>query len=466
MAGRILIADEVATNRIIQKVKLTAAHYDVLQAGDAAELLRIAEKERPDLIVMNRELPGGGVARVCAMLRADPRFVSTPVVALCPHGSRDGRVSALRAGADEVMALPVQEDALLALIRNLLRARATLDELGLRKGVARDFGLAEDAAGFTRPGRVVLIAPTLETGMTWRRTLTGPCRAKIEVRTGLKDFDPLARGGKAPDAFVIAADLMRMGDGLQLISELRSNAVTRHAAIIVGCDPDAPEQCVLALDMGANGVLHLPFDAEELALRLRAQIARKRQLDGLRSALDRQLDMALRDPLTGLYNRRYAQSYLGRLTQNSREQHQPFTLMVLDLDRFKSVNDTYGHAVGDEVLVEVARRLRVNLREIDLLARLGGEEFLVAMPETDRAAAAQAAERLRRIIGEVPITSHRTGIQIPVTMSIGVVVSQNDLDHDSAPEPVEALIHSADRALYNSKSDGRNQVTFTICPAA
>ena len=160
----------------------------------------------------------------------------------------------------------------------------------------------------------------------------------------------------------------------------------------------------MALDLGANDLIPADFDDAELAIRLRTQVKRKQEADSLRAALDEDLRLAVIDPLTGLYNRRYAMAHLKRLTTRAAETGRNFTIMVADLDRFKQVNDTFGHAAGDAVLVEVARRLKDNLRGNDLVARIGGEEFLIALPDCQLSEARQAGERIRRIIDREPVT--------------------------------------------------------------
>ena len=129
--------------------------------------------------------------------------------------------------------------------------------------------------------------------------------------------------------------------------------------------------------------------------------------------------------------------------------------MMADIDRFKGINDRYGHVAGDEVIAEVARRLRDNLRDVDLVARIGGEEFLIAMPDTDRRLAVLAADRLRQTVAVAPVM-RSGGEEIRVTVSIGIAMS------GGAPpeEPLEALLERADGALYTAKADGRNQVTL------
>jgi len=216
----------------------------------------------------------------------------------------------------------------------------------------------------------------------------------------------------------------------------------------------------MALDLGANDILTEGFLPAELAIRLRTQLRRKADGDRLRASVEDGLRLAVTDPLTGLYNRRYAVTHLGRIAENAAATGRPFAVMVADLDRFKSINDTWGHPAGDAVLVEIAHRLRDNLRAVDMVARIGGEEFLIAMPDTDDAAAELAADRLRRIAQSTPVTLRDGRTRVAATISIGVAVSAED-----GTEPNADLIDRADRALLAAKAEGRNQVTLSR-PAA
>ncbi len=168
------------------------------------------------------------------------------------------------------------------------------------------------------------------------------------------------------------------------------------------------------------------------------------------------LRLALIDPLTGLHNRRYALPRLAAIAAQAAEAGTDFAVMVVDLDRFKQVNDLHGHGAGDQVLVEVSRRLAANLRGSDLLARIGGEEFLVVLPDTGMTDARQIAERLCAAVDERPIRL-ATGLGLTVTVSIGVAVARGSA---GGPGRVEAVVEQADLALLESKGSGRNQVTF------
>jgi two-component system cell cycle response regulator len=205
------------------------------------------------------------------------------------------------------------------------------------------------------------------------------------------------------------------------------------------------------LDLGANDYIIRPLDRNELTARVRTQIRRKRLHDRLRENYRRSLSLALTDGLTGLYNRRYVAAHLESLMTRNGEGGKGPAVLLFDIDYFKRVNDTWGHAVGDEVLCEVANRASHDVRTFDLVARYGGEEFLVVMPETTLSVALVVAERLRRSIAERPFKL-ANGSELEVTISVGVATS-NDLGDSPA-----ALLKRADEALYAAKNAGRNRI--------
>jgi two-component system cell cycle response regulator len=222
-------------------------------------------------------------------------------------------------------------------------------------------------------------------------------------------------------------------------------------------DPDDVALAVGALDLGADDVLRGPFDGREAALRARTMIRRKLAADRRRTALRRGLEMALTDPLTGLSNRRHALPALARMLGQGR----PGALcavMLIDIDRFKSVNDSHGHATGDHVLIEVARRLAGECASEAIVARIGGEEFLIALPDVDARSAEACADRLRRAIEVEPVSLPRGTGSIGVTVSIGLALSGTGEADEAA---VACLIDRADRALLHAKGGGRNQVTLS-----
>lgn len=459
MAGKILIVDDVSTNRIVLKLKLAAARYETVQAENGAEALRIARDVKPDLVLLDVMLPDMDGIAVCHALKADPETRDIPIVMVTALSDDTARVRSLEAGAEEVFSKPLDDLVLLARIRTVLRAREADRELTLRDMTYRELGLAEAGASFAPLPRIALVADHAGSASLWRDMLAPHLAGRLTVldaHAALDGWD----AATAPDVFVIPADIVGRGDGLRLMSELRSRPATRFVAVCIVLAPDARETAAMALDLGANDLIEARSGAREMAHRISTQIARKRQGERLRASVEDGLRLAMIDPLTGLHNRRYALPHLSRIAARAHETHKHFAVMVLDLDRFKSVNDTFGHAAGDKVLVEVAGRFRSNLRAVDLVARMGGEEFLVALPDTTVDTARIAAERLRRVVEENPVTLD-SGDAVSVTLSIGLAIGGGT---EGAAPHVEDLIAQADHALLQAKSRGRN--TVTICRTA
>jgi len=216
-----------------------------------------------------------------------------------------------------------------------------------------------------------------------------------------------------------------------------------------------------ALDMGTDDLMANGFDAAELGLRLGAIVRRTRRAEQMRTTVRTGLQAALFDPLTGLYNRRYAMPHLARVSEHAIKAGRSFAVLLADLDHFKQVNDIYGHAAGDAVLIEVADRLRNCLRSSDMAARIGGEEFLVVMPGTPQFQAQRAALRICQAISAAPFVVPGGTQQIEITISIGMAINENGC----ADKRPDEMIQSADKALYAAKGGGRNQVTMAR-PAA
>jgi two-component system cell cycle response regulator len=241
-------------------------------------------------------------------------------------------------------------------------------------------------------------------------------------------------------------------DPLRLVSQWRTNEAFRQLPILLLADEGELPRLAKGLDLGANDYLIRPVDRNELLARVRSQVRRKRLQDRLHENYRRSLSLALTDELTGLYNRRYVVAHLEELLiRKGGDGPGDTALMMFDVDHFKAVNDQYGHPAGDDALRQLADRALRGVRSIDLVARLGGEEFVVVMPETDLNAAIMVAERLRHSVAGEPFLIHAIGERRPVTISIGVAIA--------APgDTVDTLLQRADDALYEAKNGGRNKV--------
>lgn len=460
MQDRILIVDAIATNRIGLKVKLKKAFYHVDQAATMAEAISLSSGDLPDLIIAALALPDGGAAELCRQLAENPLTQNVPVIAMTCQPDAALRMQALEAGVHEVFATPVDEALLMGRIRSLIRSHNFAAEWRMREDTFRALGLAEAASGFEDQGHCVLVGANrvrLQSHATGLRPLM---RSKFTLCSATSLMQQMA-DQPAPDVFVLvlSEDAEVATRECRMVSTLRASARTHNAGIIVLQQTPDSALGATALDTGADDLMTGGFDAAELALRIKAVIRRKRLGEQLRASVRTGLQAAVFDPLTGLYNRRYAMPHLERITDHAHETGRLFGVMLADLDYFKLVNDRYGHASGDAVLVEVANRLRSALRSTDMIARIGGEEFMVVMPATDLSLARAAAQRVCADISAAPFTVPGSPVPIEVTVSIGIAIGGNEAE--AAAERASAgraVLEQADRALYAAKERGRNQV--------
>jgi two-component system, cell cycle response regulator len=240
-------------------------------------------------------------------------------------------------------------------------------------------------------------------------------------------------------------------DGVELCREIKSHAELRARYIIMLTGEAGQEDKVEGLELGADDYITKPFQYPELLARIRAG---KRIVDLQKELMEsnKRLELlSITDGLTKLHNHRYFQDELARAFENSQRYERPLSLAMIDIDFFKKVNDTYGHAAGDDVLKRVASLYRDSVRSTDLVARYGGEEFAVMMPETELADAITFAEKIRALIESTPIETQAGTLNVSV--SIGVASVPLSRIHSS-----KELIVAADKALYRAKRSGRNQV--------
>lgn len=459
MSGRILIVDTVATNRIVLKVKMIAAQFSVDACASRIEAEAIIATNRPDLILINLSDPVEARHAFCQMLRSEPDTASIAIIAMGVADTSKARFAALDAGADDVLPRPMNDMLLLARIRSLLRVRSASEELLLRDSTSRALGFEEASTRFETAAHVALLSPADTADPALVRILNKGLGQPVRL---LEAGAVLRQTGltPVPDLFVIDGKRTDT-DGralFSLVSDLRSRMETHLSALLIVVPDDAPEIAAMFLDLGADDIATASTSMGEMALRAKALIRRKLLHDRLRDTVRNGLHAAVTDPLTGLYNRRYVEPHLAHMADQSAAAGHELAVMMLDIDHFKSVNDTYGHAAGDRVLVQLADRLRENMRAIDLVARVGGEEFLVAMPRTTAKQAQSAANRLRRLVNCRPFDLGEAWPKLRVTVSVGVAVSG---PYGTKEHHMGQMCDRADRALYVAKSAGRDQVAMS-----
>ena len=460
MPGRILVVDDIPANVRLLEAKLSSEYFDVITAASGPQALEIARAESPDIVLLDIMMPGMDGFEVCKRLKFDPLTSHIPVVMVTAFSDVSDRVRGLEAGADDFLTKPVRDVALFARVRSLIRLKMVMDEWRLRQQTSSELGIVPavataEAEDFGRAR--ILVCETSPIEIANLEEVLARDGHALQMAVTIPDGQKLAAAG---DHDLVIVDLA-LGDDdvLRFCSHLRTQERTRQTPILLIAEEDQTAKLAKSLDLGVNDYLIQPVDRNELLARVRTQIRRRRFQDRLRASYMQSLSMALTDQLTGLYNRNYLMTHLSGLMQRTVASGKALALAMIDVDTFKQVNDTHGHAAGDEVLAELAQRMTHYTRNFDTVARLGGEEFVVVMPDTTPELSMLVAERLRLRVAETPIRL-KNGISLPITISIGVAISRHHGDR------AEDLLARADGALYAAKRDGRNRVVLANDNAA
>ena len=450
MSARILVVDDIEANRRLLQAKLEAQYHSVILANNGQQALEMAVAHDPEIILLDVMMPGMDGFEVCRRLKDNPVTSHIPVVMVTALSDAEDRVRGLDAGAEDFLTKPVDDFLLTSRVNTLMRYNAVTSELrkreanGLKSG-AVDGVLVEEV---NLSARILLIDDNPRSSTRIANMLR---ENGHKVMTLLESGSMGDLAQERTDVLLVSL-LCKSFDPLKLCAHFKTNDVTRAVSILLICDPLERARAVKGLEIGASDMIMAPIDKQELLARVRTQTRRTRYVEILRQRVDRGLELSVIDQLTGLYNRRYMTNQLQQFMHRAVVGNKPLSIMMLDIDHFKHINDSHGHQAGDEVLQEIANRLRQNVRPMDVVCRPGGEEFLVILPDTPGDLACAAAERVRRSVASEAFSVLGNSRQVSVTISAGVSTLTGSDD------TMAELMGRADTALYQAKSAGRNRV--------
>lgn len=447
MSGKVLVVDDMPFNLKLIQAKLKKGYYTVYTATNGLEAIEVARRVGPDVIVMDAVMPYMSGFEAIRVLRGEVGTAHIPIIMLSALDAHQDKIMALSVGADDFLRKPVNGKEIVARIKSMIRLKVMYDELRMREKIARSFGIRTTRFDFqdTDGAKVLLVE---EDEYLCSKITNKLSENKMQV-IKCDDVLGLECGSDTGDYDVIIISLlMRRFDGLRVCATIRNMDRYKHTPILVIVDDGDEYGLETSLDLGAHDAIMSPIEENELLARCRAQVKKRRYHDHLVSHYKQSLMDSIVDDTTHLYNRRYFDGHMRNIVLQKSTVEDGFALMILDLDQFKNINDTFGHLAGNEVLAEVAIRISDSVRAHDLCARYAGDEFVVLMSHVNPSEAKYISDRICKQIKDSPFVIKAADVPINCTASAGVTMLRAD-------DTVETFFQRADTNLYAAKNAGR-----------
>lgn len=453
MTANILVVDDIDQNIRLMEAKLVKEYYTVYTATSGAQALEILKHFKIDVVLLDCMMPNMDGFETCRLIKSDPDTTHIPVVIVTALSEIEDRIQGLEAGADEFLTKPVNDIALFARIKSLVRIKHIIDELKLRNDTNIELGVRTvDLYQDFSQTNIILIDDDIVQARYITKLLSQITDNVRVVSDGSMVHILLAQGF-IPDATIISCQLDDQ-DPLRLLASLRADQHVGYSSIMMLVEDDKMPMVIKALDMGASDYLMVPIEQSELVARIKTQLCKKYYQDALRQDLAQGMNLSIKDGLSGLYNRRYFDTHLPRISAKATKEHCGLYLMMIDVDYFKKVNDECGHVAGDRVLKDISTIIVDNLRAEDTVARYGGEEFVAIIYDISEENIANIAQRLKGAVEEYDFMLPDSGQILKKTISIGLS------SYHVGEKPADFLSR-ADEALYKAKHDGRNKIHFS-----
>ena len=452
MTANILVVDDIDQNIRLMEAKLVKEYYTVFTATSGAQALEILKHYKIDVVLLDCMMPEMDGFETCKRIKANPDTTHIPVVIVTALSEMEDRIQGLEAGADEFLTKPVDDVALFARIKSLVRIKHIIDELKLRNDTNIELGIrtVDLHQDFSQTNIILIDDDVVQARYITK--LLSQITNNVRVVSDGSMVHTLLGYGFVPDATIISCQLDEQ-DPLRLLASLKSDEHIGYSSIMMLVEEDKMTMVIRALDMGASDYLMVPIEQSELIARIKTQLCKKYYQDALRQDLAQGMNLAIKDGLLGLYNRRYFDTHLPRIVARATKEHCELYLMMIDVDYFKAANDECGHSVGDQVLMDISSIIMDNLRAEDTVARYGGDEFVAIIYDTSKENVTNIGERLKKAVEEYEFTFPDLGKVLKKTISIG-------LSSYHAGENVTEFLSRADKALYEAKHSGRNKMHF------
>jgi two-component system cell cycle response regulator len=455
-APTILVVDDEALNVKLLSARLGTFGYHIMKAYSGFEALEIVEARGPDLILLDIMMPGMDGYEVLGKLKENDRTKFIPVVLITALDGKDEKTRGLEAGADEFLNKPVNATELETRVRSLLRMKKYKEQLTVRIEAEDNFGSSEKNHATDERGEHLPTVLVVE---------DDPKDA--DIIAGHLDEMPLnmMMAGTGSEAIKILEEekidlvildlLLPDRDGIDICRWIKENDSRATMQVVIVTTLDDLKVKIRGIEEGADDYFVKPFNPQEIKARVTALLKKKSFMDRLSARASNAMKAAITDRLTGVYNHAFFKHALDLEVKRSLRHNDEMALLIVDIDDFKKINDTFGHPAGDRALATFGEILKAAVRDVDIVARYGGDEFVAILPYSGRQAALRVAERLQSMLRSR--TVELAGLERPecgITASIGIAVfPENGLNADT-------LKDVADSALYHAKKQGKNKTCF------
>ncbi len=450
---KILIVDDQPINLRLMESIIPTESYELIRAHNGIQALEKASDFVPDLILLDIMMPDIDGLEVTKRLKKDHRLKATPIILVTSLDGAENKIKGLNAGAEEFLHKPVRPVELLARINSMLKLKQYRDQLAIRDLSEQSF-IVINEDGITRKeatphcAKVLIIEDNLIDVRIIQQTLLDLKLTIDHVSTGKEAWSRLQ--SKSYD--LICLDILLPDlNGFDVCQRLKQQENTKDIPIIVITCLNDLESKLRAIELGSDDFLIKPIIGQELTARVNILLEKKKRLDKLRVRYESVMNSAIMDWLTGLYNHGYMKHFLQLEIKRAQRHQYPVSLIMIDVDDFKVLNDTFGHAKGDSLLNEVGRILRNQIRDIDLAARYGGDEFVIVLPYSDLEGALAAAHRIQQAIEVHDFSNVIPQEKCSLSLSMGISA------YPSKADSLDDLLRSADEMLYLAKEKGKNK---------
>jgi len=444
---KVLVVDDAKTNVKQIKEMLPPDLYEVLEAYNGIDALKIARNEIPDVIFLDIIMPDIDGYEVTRRLKADSNTKDIPIVMVTALDGSDDRVKGLEAGAEDVLAKPVNRVEVIARTRSMIRLREFQTQLSIRDQAAEHF--AKPASGCSaqekKDNPTVLLVEDNEQDLDLFKCYLEGSRYRVHVaRSGQEALDILER--RHIDLVLLDILLPDM-DGFQVFSRMKNSDLTKDVPVIIVTALSDLENKVKGINLGVDDYLIKPIDSREVNARIEVLLKKKSYIERLTLEYQAAMNSAVKDGLTGLYNHEYFMKFLDLELKRARRFQYPVSLAMIDIDNFRDYNKMFGHLVGNVVIREVAEILISSFREIDLVARYGGDEFSVVLPYCGEEEFSRITERVQKQMAAHSFAGGNGRNSVSVSVSIGYA------GFPLSAQTPEELIAKADSMLLTKKGD-------------